>query len=168
MRTGVNAPPASYCGRLFDAVAAALGLGFDHVGHEGKAAAPLETLARDAADDGAYPFGLRQEGVPALDPAPMWAALLGDLAHGALPSAVASRFHRGLAVAIVELGAAAAPEADVVALSGGCLQNALLHRLLVDGFAAQGRQVLTQARVPANDGGLALGQAAIVAARLMG
>ncbi len=168
MRAGVNAPPASSCGRLFDAVAAALGLGFDRVGHEGEAAARLEALARDATEDAGYPFGVRRERVPALDPAPMWAEMLEDLARGAAPSAVASRFHRGLAIAIVDLGASVAPDADVVALSGGCLQNALLHRLLVDGFAAQGRQVLTQARVPANDGGLALGQAAIVAARLMG
>lgn len=168
MHQGLNAPRASSCGRLFDAVAASLGLGFDGVGHEGEAAARLEALAREAADDAAYPFGLRRDGVPALDPAPMWAALLEDLARGAAPSAVASRFHRGLAVAIVELGAAVAPQADVVALSGGCLQNVLLHRLLADGFAAQGRLVLTQARVPANDGGLALGQAAIVAAGLMG
>lgn len=168
MRAGVNAPPASSCGRLFDAVAAALGLGFDRVGHEGEAAARLEALARDATEDAGYPFGVRRERVPALDPAPMWAEMLEDLARGAAPSAVASRFHRGLAIAIVDLGASVAPDTDVVALSGGCLQNALLHRLLVDGFAAQGRQVLTQARVPANDGGLALGQAAIVAARLMG
>ncbi len=168
LRAGVNAPRASSCGRLFDAVAAALGIGFDRVGHEGGAAARLEALARDAEDGVAYPFGVAHEGVPSLDPAPMWTALLDDLAAGATPSTIASRFHRGLALAIVELGAAVAPEADVVALSGGCLQNALLHRLLVDGFAAQGRQVLTQARVPANDGGLALGQAAIVAARLMG
>jgi hydrogenase maturation protein HypF len=168
IRGGVNAPAASSCGRLFDAVAAALGIGFDRVGHEGEAAARLEALARGGTDDGAYPFGLRQGGVPALDPAPMWAALLDDLARGIDRTDVAARFHRGLAIAIVELGAAVAPEAGVVALSGGCLQNALLHRLLVDGFAAQGRQVLTPARAPANDGGLALGQAAIVAAGLVG
>lgn len=168
IRAGLNAPPASSCGRLFDAVAAALGLGFDRVGHEGEAAARLEALARGADDDGAYPFGLSRDGLLALDPAPMWAALLEDLALSVEPADVASRFHRGLAVAIVQAGAAVAPEAEVVALSGGCMQNALLHRLLADGFAAQGRQVLTQARVPANDGGLALGQAAIVAARLRG
>lgn len=164
---GVNAPLASSCGRLFDAVAAALGLGFDRVGHEGEAAAWLETLAREATEDVAYPFGVRRDCVPAIDPAPMWAVLLQDLSRGAEPCAIASRFHRGLASAIVDLGAAVAPEADIVALSGGCLQNMLLHRLLADGFAARGRQVLTQARVPPNDGGLGLGQAAIVAARLM-
>jgi hydrogenase maturation protein HypF len=97
----------------------------------------------------------------------MWAALLEDLARGADHASIASRFHRGLCVAILEFGSAVAPEVGVVALSGGCLQNALLHRLLAEGFARQGRQVLTPARVPANDGGLALGQAAIVAAQLM-
>lgn len=169
IRQGVNAPQASSCGRLFDAVAAALGIGFDRVGHEGEAAMRLEALAQGAEDAGAYPFGVLDEcGLQALDPAPMWSALLQDLVRGAPATAIASRFHRGLAVAIVERGLAVAPQTGVVALSGGCLQNALLHRLLEDGFRAAGREVLTQARVPANDGGLALGQAAIVAARLMG
>jgi hydrogenase maturation protein HypF len=167
IRQGVNAPPASSCGRLFDSVAAALGIGFDRVAHEGEAAMRLEAIAarRDRAP--AYPFAVvLVGGLPALDPAPMWAALLADLASGTAPGLIASRFHRGLAAAIVKLGAAVAPQAASVALSGGCLQNALLHRLLRAGFRAQGRRVLTHALVPANDGGLALGQAAIVAARL--
>jgi hydrogenase maturation protein HypF len=166
---GVNAPPASSCGRVFDAVAAALGIGFDCVGHEGEAAMRLEAIA--ARRDGAvpYPFAIDRLGdIPALDPAPMWAALLADLARGTAPGLIASRFHRGLAAAIVKLGLAVAPQAASVALSGGCLQNALLHRLLAAGFRARGRRVLTHARVPANDGGLAFGQAAIVAARLAG
>jgi hydrogenase maturation protein HypF len=169
IRTGVNAPHASSCGRLFDAVAAALGIGVDGVGYEGEAGAQLEALARASDDTVAYPFGILDHGgVKALDPAPMWATLLDDLAHGVADAAVASRFHRGLAVAIVGLGRTVAPQAPLVALSGGCLQNVLLQGLLEQGFRAQGCDVLTQARVPANDGGLALGQAAIVAARLMG
>ncbi|WP_137125087.1 carbamoyltransferase HypF [Roseomonas sp. HF4] len=167
IRHGVNAPPASSCGRLFDAVAAALGIGFDRVGHEGEAAMRLEEIAarRDVASP--YPFAIGAAGdIPALDPAPMWAALLADLARGTAPALVASRFHRGLATAIVELGLAVAPQAGSVALSGGCLQNAVLHRWLEAGFRARGRRVLTHSLVPANDGGLAFGQAVIVAARL--
>jgi hydrogenase maturation protein HypF len=167
IRQGVNAPPASSCGRLFDSVAAALGIGFDRVAHEGEATMRLEAIAarRDRAP--AYPFAVvLVGGLPALDPAPMWAALLADLASDTAPGLIASRFHRGLAAAIVKLGVAVAPQAASVALSGGCLQNVLLHRLLWAGFRAQGRRVLTHALVPANDGGLALGQAAIVAARL--
>jgi hydrogenase maturation protein HypF len=167
IRQGVNAPPASSCGRLFDAVAAALGIGFDRVGHEGEAAMRLEAIA--ARRDGAAPspFAIVRLGdIRALDPAPMWAALLADLARGAAPGLVASRFHRGLAAAIVRLGRQVAPQAGSVALSGGCLQNALLHRLLESGFRTAGCRVLAHAGVPASDGGLALGQAAIVAARL--
>jgi hydrogenase maturation protein HypF len=169
IRQGVNAPPASSCGRLFDAVAAALGIGFDRVGHEGEAAMRLEAIASRRDGAGPYPFAIARPGdIPALDPAPMWAALLADLARGIAPGLVASRFHRGLATAIVELGLAVSPQAASVALSGGCLQNAVLHRLLEAGFRARGRRVLTHSLVPANDGGLAFGQAAIVAARLAG
>jgi hydrogenase maturation protein HypF len=164
IRQGVNAPTASSCGRLFDAVAAAVGIAFDRCGYEGEAAARLEALAarRDSAPP--YPFALAEHaGLPALDPAPMWRALLADLAAGARPGAVSARFHRGLAAAIVEIGLAAAPGVATVALSGGCLQNALLHRLLAEEFRARGLTVLSHGEVPANDGGLALGQAAIAA-----
>jgi hydrogenase maturation protein HypF len=167
VRTGLNAPPASSCGRLFDAVAAALSLAPDRIGWEGEAAARLES-AVDRTDDGApHPFAIvAHADLVALDPAPMWAALLADVGRGVPVGAVASRFHRGLATALVDLALQVAPDVDTVALTGGCLQNAVLHELLEAGFAAHGRRVLTHGSVPANDGGLALGQAAVVAARL--
>jgi hydrogenase maturation protein HypF len=167
IRTGLNAPPASSCGRLFDAVAAALGLAPQRIGWEGEAAARLEA-AVDRGDGGApHPFAIvAHAGIAALDPAPMWAALLDEVRAGVPVGAVAARFHRGLATALVDLALQVAPDVRTVALTGGCLQNAVLHELLETGFAAHGRRVLTHASVPANDGGLALGQAAVVAARL--
>lgn len=120
----------------------------------------LEALAsRAPATSGAYDFGAP------LDPAPIWPALRADLARGTPPEVIARRFHAGLAAAfaaparaLVETGAARA-----VALSGGCFQNALLHRLMV--AALDGVPLLTHRQTPANDGGLALGQAVVAAAR---
>jgi hydrogenase maturation protein HypF len=94
----------------------------------------------------------------------MFRALAGDLADGTPPALISARFHEGLAEAfaaparrLVETGAARA-----VALSGGCLQNARLLGALARRLTAV--PLLLHARVPANDGGLALGQAAIAAA----
>ena len=86
-RNGVNAPKASSCGRLFDAVAAALDLCRDRQAYEGEAAARLEAIVdRDAllGDDEelAYPFSIpnmRDTGLPYIEPLPMWRAILGDL-----------------------------------------------------------------------------------------
>jgi hydrogenase maturation protein HypF len=177
---GVNAPPASSCGRLFDAVAAAIGLCRDRVQYEGQAAMMLEALAtRDA--DIAYPFDIvATDGLLQLDPAPLWRALLGDL--DIVPSAViAARFHAGLADALVsmvealqahhllsrEAGEAREGVHRKVTLSGGVFQNRLLLDQVSQRLEARGLRVLTHRSVPANDGGLALGQAAIAAARMI-
>jgi len=125
--------------------------------------------AADKDVDGRRMAG-HDEGAPlVLDPAPMWRALLGDLERGVSHGTIAARFHQGLAIALVAVARALTRRArfDTVALSGGCLQNAVLleqteRRLHEAGFA-----VLTHRTVPANDGGLALGQAAVAAARLM-
>ena len=111
---------------------------------------------------------LRVEPTVRLDPAPMWRAVLQDLACGVAPGIIAARFHKGLAIATVAMAGGLRPAGfDTVALSGGCFQNAVLaeeveRRLWKAGFA-----VLTHSAVPANDGGLALGQAAVAAARLI-
>jgi hydrogenase maturation protein HypF len=99
----------------------------------------------------------------------MWHALFDDLDRGVPHGVIAARFHLGLAIALVAMTRALTDRArfDTVALSGGCFQNAVLleqteRRLHDEGFA-----VLTHRMVPANDGGLALGQAVVAAARLM-
>jgi len=168
IRNGVNAPLASSCGRLFDAMAAALGICSDRQGYEGEAAMRLEALACEqtlrAAGDG-YPMAVSHW----IDPRPMWHAVADDLARGTSPAVMAARFHLGLAAAVTSMACALAGQAhfDTVALTGGCLQNAILlehtqRRLREAGFA-----VLTHSIVPANDGGLALGQCAVAAARLI-
>jgi hydrogenase maturation protein HypF len=169
MERGLNAPLTSSCGRLFDAVAAVLGIRREGIVYEGQAAIELETLASSVGPaDAGYPFGALVMGDAfALDPAPMWTGLLGDLKAGREPAVLAARFHRGLADALVRLAVRVAGDAglDTAALSGGVVQNRLLSEALAAGLRAAGLRLLTHHRVPANDGGLALGQAAVAAAR---
>jgi hydrogenase maturation protein HypF len=177
---GINAPLASSCGRLFDAVAAALGICVERQAYEGEAAARLEAIVdertlRDEDEARAYPFALEthdSDGLAILEPRPMWVALLADLADEASAPIVAARFHKGLAAAIVamarKLAEQSRPRFDTVALSGGCFQNRMLFEEVQRRLEADGFEVLTHSRVPANDGGLALGQAAIAAATLVG
>jgi hydrogenase maturation protein HypF len=162
---GLNAPKSSSAGRLFDAVAACLGLSPRQQSYEGEAAMALETLARQAPDAfcDPYPFGI-DGGV--ISPAEMFAALAADRAAGVGPARCAARFHAGLAAAFVAPARVlvAAGQAQAVSLSGGCFQNETLLNLTVQNL--NGLPVLLHRHVPANDGGLALGQALIAAARL--
>ncbi len=177
IQRGVNAPMSSSAGRLFDAVAAATGLCFDRQGFEGEAGMRLESLAVRAPDTGeGYPLvfsgtdvanvagasGAANATGAGLDP--FWTALVTDL-RGGLPAAlISARFHLGLidALARALAGAGAAPS-DTVALSGGVFQNAILRDGVTARLTSDGFRVLNHTRVPANDGGLALGQAVIAA-----
>jgi hydrogenase maturation protein HypF len=163
---GLNAPVTTSAGRLFDAVAAALGICRDGIAYEAQAAIELETLARRAPDEAGYPFALTGDEEPwLLDPAPMWAALLDDLAAGLSAERIATRFHLGLAEALAELAARVAQVhgIETVALSGGVFQNRTLFEAVAAALRARALRVLSHTQVPANDGGLALGQAAIAA-----
>ena len=168
LASGINAPLTSSCGRLFDAAAAAVGICKDAIAYEGQAAIELESHCGPLDGATGYPFAFTdQAGARVLDPAPMWRALCDDLAAGAGPRDVATRFHAGLANALTELSVelAAAHGLETVALSGGVLQNRTLFEALCARLRAADLAVLSHHRVPSNDGGLALGQA--VAAALM-
>jgi hydrogenase maturation protein HypF len=169
---GLNAPSTSSCGRLFDAVAAALGVSRESVSYEGQAAIELEALAIscDVATPVGYPFTLDSGPGPVLvDPEPMWLALLTDLERGLAKSRIAARFHAGLAAAVSDLAIRLARHhrADAVALSGGVFQNKILLERVSARLATAGLNVLSHQRVPANDGGLALGQAVVAAAKFL-
>jgi hydrogenase maturation protein HypF len=160
---GINAPLSSSAGRLYDAFAAVLGICPDAQGFEGEAAMRLEAMA--AVEGPVLPFAVHGGRI---DPGPIWAATRAALAAGVPPGVLARGFHAGLAQAfsgiardLVESGAARA-----VALSGGCFQNALLQDLTVRALGDV--PVLTHRVTPANDGGLALGQAMVAAARALG
>ncbi|OWY06873.1 carbamoyltransferase HypF [Thioclava sp. IC9] len=165
---GINAPLSSSAGRLFDAVAACLGICPMRQSFEGEAAMRLEALAAHAlangesAEAGAYAFS---DAGDALETGPFFQALAADLEAGVAPEAIALRFHAALAQgfarrvrSLIESG-----DAKAAALTGGVYQNALLHRLTC---AALGDlPVLSHRTLPANDGSLALGQAVIAAAQ---
>ena len=179
----INAPLASSCGRLFDAVAAAVGISFERQAYEGQAGALLEAIidehAMDESDELAYPFSISRRSASSdpneisfLEPLTMWRALLRDLRAGTPVGLISARFHRGLARAITTMalalrGAEDAPRFSSVALSGGCFQNRVLFEETSRRLRAAHFDVLLHSRVPPNDGGIALGQAAVAAARLI-
>lgn len=169
---GNHAPLASSAGRLFDAVAAALGVAPERLSFEGEAALRLEDLAARAPEPAApgneLAFALRQEGgTLRLDPAPLWPALLVALRRGASPAALARRFHRAFAEALATaaLRLRATYGFDTVALGGGVFQNALLLAHTVEALERAGLAVLVPWRLPPGDGGLAAGQAVVALAR---
>jgi hydrogenase maturation protein HypF len=176
---GVNSPPASSCGRLFDAVAAAMGLCRDHAAYEGQGAVELEAqvdheVLEHEDDELGYPFAiprLKGSNLPYVEPLAMWTALLGDLVLKTPVPTMAARFHKGLAQVICRMVDKLAqrpehsPALRTVALSGGVFQNRVLHERVARQLRAAGYTVLTHRQVPCNDGGLALGQAVVAAAR---
>ncbi len=166
MARGLNAPPASSAGRLFDAVAAALDVCRESAPYEGAAAMELEALAaprmEEAAEAG-YPLEI-SNGVAGYRP--LWNALLQDLARGTPAPVIAARFHAGFgrAVADTAIGLCRSRGLERVALGGGVFQNRLLLEAVVERLERAGLEVLVPARVPMNDGGVSLGQALAAAA----
>ncbi|RJT28878.1 carbamoyltransferase HypF [Mesorhizobium waimense] len=183
IKASLNSPKASSCGRLFDAVAAVVELCFDRQAYEGEAAARLEAIvsARTLGEEGdhlAYPLpipNLKGSGLPYIEPLGMWNAVLGDLILKTPASVISARFHKGLAKSIAAMTLKLArrdeddapPRFDTVALSGGCFQNKVVFEQVVGRLEALGFKVLTHSLVPANDGSIAFGQAAIAAAHLI-
>ncbi|GAB4272948.1 MAG: hypothetical protein Kow0092_28200 [Deferrisomatales bacterium] len=164
MARGVHAPLTSSCGRLFDAAAAILGFR-GAVTYSAQAPMELEALAarwRGPAEPYPTPPPEERDGCLVLDPGPLLEALLEDALKGGAPGRAARAFHAGLARLFADglEEAARATGLDRVFLSGGCLQNALLARLLVEELQRRGLSPRTHREVPPNDGGIALGQAA--------
>jgi hydrogenase maturation protein HypF len=173
LATGFNSPTTTSAGRLFDGMAALLGLA-QRVRFEGQAAMALEHVADRSVHD-PYPFTIAP-GEPTsphddprlleIDWRPLVRAALEDARGGVPTGTIAARFHNTLVAAIVEL--AQHIGGLRVALTGGCFQNRLLTAAAQRGLHAAGFDVLLHQRVPANDGGISLGQIAVAAARLAG
>ena len=171
-RAGLNAPDCTSAGRLFDAVAAALDLVPEHQDYEGEAAMRLQTLAAvwpsSKAHAEGYEFAIYEDddGLSRIDPAPLWQAIAGDLNAAAHPGEIAARFHIGLAEAFAKIVSNRSTSISaIVALTGGVCQNALLADMMRETLTLLGFKVLEARKMPANDGGLAIGQAAIAVAR---
>jgi hydrogenase maturation protein HypF len=165
MQRGLNSPLTSSLGRLFDGVAALLGL-HQQVLYEGQAAIELEAMTTPSVE--AYPFAI-EKGAPAtLDIRPLIRAIVADMQRKVPIPQIAGRFH----ASIVALLAAACLRAreqtglNSVALSGGVFQNRLLLEQLVIQLEQHQFQVHINRRVPPNDGGLSFGQAAVAATRV--
>ncbi len=171
LATGLRSPLASSAGRLFDAVAAAVGICRNFASYEGQGAIELEAqMDPDLPCDSPYPFRVNAEGQrPMLSAAPMWSALLQDLQHGTRVSTIAAKFHLGLAAAIADLATDLAFHHHLtqVVLSGGVCQNQVLLVAVQTQLQQTGLTVLVPHVVPPNDGGIALGQGAIAAARYL-
>ncbi|WP_428606991.1 carbamoyltransferase HypF [Sedimenticola sp.] len=167
----LNSPLASSCGRLFDAVAAAIGICRDQASHEGQAAIELEALVgRDQFEALGPGYGYQStlnDGQYLLSWRPLWQALLDDLQQSVAPAVIAAKFHKGLITAVSEtaLNLCRQQNLDTVVLSGGVFQNRLLLEGVSQRLREQALTVLSPRLLPANDGGLSLGQAVVAAAR---
>ena len=170
LTTGLRSPLASSAGRLFDAVAAAVGCCRAVASYEGQGAIELEGLiAPETPCPHPYSFVIQDNSqTQVLSAASMWPKLLQDLQQGVDKSLIAARFHYGLANAISQLAIHLANRHHLtqVVLAGGVFQNQILLTAVQNLLHEARLTVLTPHDVPPNDGGISLGQVAIAAARL--
>jgi hydrogenase maturation protein HypF len=165
-RTGTASPMTSSAGRLFDAVAAIV-CGRDTINYEGQAAIELEQAA-DPAELSSYPVQVEGAENFVIAGAGLVRCIVEDLSAGVAPPVIAARFHNSLSTSIVsacQRVRAWGSGMSTVALSGGVFQNVLLTERAAEGLERAGFRVLLHSRVPANDGGISLGQAVVAGAR---
>jgi hydrogenase maturation protein HypF len=165
----VNTIATSSAGRLFDAVASLIGLRHT-VSFEGQAAMMLEAAANahpDPAPD-LYDFALTGASPTEVDFRPMIHQIAAGLEASQAQAHIAARFHHTLVAAIVEVCRRMRTDLELnrVCLSGGCFQNALLLAGSFESLRSEGFEVFSHHEVPANDGGISLGQAAIACEQL--
>jgi hydrogenase maturation protein HypF len=166
VESNFNSPLTSSMGRLFDAVSAMAGI-CPAIDYEAQAAIEMEMAAYSASgEEGFYPFSLTGgDGYTIVLLHELVAAVLDDLLKGRHPSTVAMRFHNTVAALAHDVCMKIRNESGLnsVALSGGCFQNRLLLTRVTGLLNKSGFAVLTHKDVPANDGGISLGQALIAA-----
>jgi hydrogenase maturation protein HypF len=175
MERGINSPMTSSLGRLFDAVAA-LVLNRRAVDYEAQAAIELEGIAVDEPDryeQGNYVPELHEaeegsDSVAVIRTGKMWKAVLDDLWRGVPARRIGARFHAGIAEGFINAAANARIETDIntIAMSGGCMHNRRLARLLRSGLEEEGFEAFMHRQVSPGDGGLSYGQATVAAAML--
>jgi len=163
----INTPWTSSMGRFFDAISSLLSIR-DKVQYEGQAAIELEMIA-DKEIRETYPFYLIKEESPfAIDSTEVIRGVVGDLTEGVSNSKISGKFHRTIAHMIIETCEVmrSSESLNRVVLSGGVFQNIFLLTLVTEGLKRSGFNVYTHHLVPANDGGISLGQAVIGHMRL--
>ena len=165
----------SSCGRIFDAVAAAVGICRDSISFEGQAAMKLESIVQKQSY-APYPISIERADADHhfkhLNLKRMWIEILNDLYKKISPSIISAKFHQGLSTVIsnllIEMNYRKKKEIDitnVVALSGGVFQNQILKDLTENKLKKANFTVITHQKLPSNDGCIALGQAVIATAR---
>ncbi len=174
LQRGINSPLTSSCGRLFDAVAALLNVRHT-VSYDGQGAIELEALAEMAdyaksplSQRGEYRYAVTNEDGPLrIDFSPMFLEILTDIDAGIRTAVIACRFHQTVATVTTDvcLRISESTGLDRVILSGGVFQNRLLSEMIYTALTQKGLKVFTHSLVPPNDGGIALGQAAIAGRR---
>ena len=160
LESKTNSPETSSMGRLFDAIAALVGLR-QVVSYEAQAAIELETQAAQCAEEkGTYPVYLEKN---IFDPTPLISAIVMDIKANVPVPIIAARFHNSIAAAVLDICCQIRHNFVVnkVALSGGVWQNITLLDHTNSLLLSNGFEVLTHTKVPVNDGGLALGQAIV-------
>lgn len=166
----VNSPRTSSCGRLFDAVAAMVGLR-GTVNFEAQAAIELEMAARDSTSEAAYPLDMTLQGaVWQIGTKSLFEWLLRDIRKQASVAEMARKFHNGLAMVLLDVAERIRDKTGIhrVCLSGGCFLNALLLETMIGELRERSFEVFFHTEVPAGDGGISLGQAVIAAHRVTG
>lgn len=163
--TGTNCPETSSMGRLFEAMASLLSLR-DRNNYEGQAAIELEAIADPKCIEW-YEFEIGPEG-SSISAAGVIRKSVEDIVSGVPPPSVSAKFHLGVAHLIASVARRTREERRLnrIVLSGGVFQNMLLLRHVCGILKSEGFEVFTHSRVPTNDGGISLGQAAIANARL--
>ena len=160
----MNCPPTSSAGRLFDAVSALAGIRGE-IDYEAQAAIELEMLAPDGDFKGeTYPFSIIERGgIRVIQLAELFGEVVSELRSGVQPSDVSLRFHHTVASMVSRMCKLISNDTGItqVELSGGVFQNRLLLRLTTDVLRKEGFTVLSHRTVPANDGGVSLGQAVV-------
>ena len=165
MEQRINSPLTSSCGRLFDAVAALIGIR-QHVNYEAQAAIELEMAMSASGDDHEYLLEIREgDDGCVIGCRPLFAALMDDLSRNVDAGVISRRFHNALVVTFTRIAALLRERTGLkrVCFSGGTFHNVYLSQRLESKLVDKGFAVFTHREVPAGDGGLSLGQALVAA-----
>ncbi|MGM3308439.1 carbamoyltransferase HypF [Anabaena sp. WFMT] len=172
---GINSPLTSSVGRLFDGVAAAIGICREESSYEGQAAIEMEAIAdvnilNNDEETLNYTFKFeKSDNIYYIDTSSIWREILNDINQHISSSEIAAKFHKSLAITVVKMVKQIRQKHEFyqVALTGGVFQNRILLKQVKMQLEKSEINVLTHSIVPANDGGLSLGQAVIAAAKYL-
>ena len=161
VRTGFNSPKTSSLGRLFDGVAALIGL-HQQISYEAQNAIALETIA-DPEEQSCYDFPIEDGQILV---SPVIRAIVEDIKQNVTPAVLSARFHNGLTACAVKVCETVRAQTGLrqVVLSGGVWQNKTLIKQTIDALNASGFEVFWPHKLPTNDGGVSLGQALVALA----